>query len=187
MPGKTAIQAVFRGRAASGRKPTVFLPPVAISVRTRRMFAIPFAINLGSVAMISRWRGISGCNQRAHGSPMFAIPTADVCRSLHVLWVPDDLGTLPCSRGGVPPVTARQWLVVSLHRVAEAACVGDHGRRWASALLLRQPCSSPLVSRVISRSPCRLVFLTLKQFGVAGVVTEIAGWKSFGAVGVAQG
>jgi hypothetical protein len=29
-------------------------PPIAISVLTRRMFATPFAINLGSVAAISR-------------------------------------------------------------------------------------------------------------------------------------
>jgi hypothetical protein len=93
------------------------------------MFAIPFAINLGSVAMISRWRGISGCNQRAHGSPMFAIPTADVCRSLQVLWVPDDLGTLPCSRGGVPPVTARLAAPVAGGVPAQ----GGRGRmRWRS-------------------------------------------------------
>jgi hypothetical protein len=39
------------------------------------MFAIPFAINLGSVAVISRRCGILSCNQRAHDPPMFAIPT----------------------------------------------------------------------------------------------------------------
>jgi hypothetical protein len=48
------------------------------------MFAISFAINLGSVAVISRRCGIPGCNERAHDPPMFAIPTADVCRSLHI-------------------------------------------------------------------------------------------------------
>ena len=55
-----------------------------MSVRTRRMFAIPLAINLRPVAMILRQCGILSCNQRAHELPMFAIPTADVCRSLHV-------------------------------------------------------------------------------------------------------
>ena len=49
-----------------------------MSVRTDRMFAIPFAINLGSVAVISRRCGILSCNQRAHDPPMFAIPTPDV-------------------------------------------------------------------------------------------------------------
>ena len=53
-----------------------------MSVRTRPMFAIPFAINLGSVAVILRQCGFASCNQRAHGPPMFAIPTPDVCRSL---------------------------------------------------------------------------------------------------------
>ena len=55
-----------------------------MSVRTRPMFAIPFAINLGSVAVILRQCGFASCNQRAHGPPMFAIPTPDVCRSLQV-------------------------------------------------------------------------------------------------------
>src|ERR1700731_3998163 len=55
-----------------------------MSVRTRPMFAIPFAINLGSVAVISRRCGFASCNQRAHDPPMFAIPTPDVCRSLQI-------------------------------------------------------------------------------------------------------
>ena len=55
-----------------------------MNVRTRPMIAIPVAINLGSVAMISRRTGIVSCNQRAHDPPMIAIPTADDCRSLHV-------------------------------------------------------------------------------------------------------
>src|SRR5271157_1455894 len=55
-----------------------------MSVRTRPMFAIPFAINLGSVAVILRQCGFASCNQRAHGPPMFAIPTPDVCRSLQL-------------------------------------------------------------------------------------------------------
>jgi hypothetical protein len=48
------------------------------------MFAIPFAINLGSVAVILRRWGFVSCNQRAHDPPMFAIPAADVCRSLQL-------------------------------------------------------------------------------------------------------
>jgi hypothetical protein len=48
------------------------------------MIAIPLAINLGSVAMISRRTGIASCNQRAHDPPMIAIPTPDDCRSLQV-------------------------------------------------------------------------------------------------------
>lgn len=71
-----------------GTKRTVFLPTirpsVAMSVRTRRMFVIPFAINLCLVAVILRQGGILSCNQRAHNSPMFAIPTVDVCRSLQL-------------------------------------------------------------------------------------------------------
>jgi hypothetical protein len=55
-----------------------------MSVRTRRMFAIPFAINLSPVAVILRQCGILSCNQRAHDPPMFAIPPADVCRSLQL-------------------------------------------------------------------------------------------------------
>jgi hypothetical protein len=35
-------------------------------VRTRPTIAIPIALNLGSVAMISRRSGIVSCNQRAH-------------------------------------------------------------------------------------------------------------------------
>ena len=57
---------------------------VAMSVRTNRMIAIPVAINLRPVAMISRLLGISSCNHRAHDPPMIAIPGADDCRSLHV-------------------------------------------------------------------------------------------------------
>lgn len=53
-----------------------------MTVRTDRMFAIPFAINLGSVAVISRRTGIVSCNQRAHDPPMIAIPQADDCRSV---------------------------------------------------------------------------------------------------------
>jgi hypothetical protein len=72
-----------------GMKRTVFLPairpPVAISVRTDPMFAIPFAINLHPVAVILRPCRTLSCNQRAHDPPMFAIPTADVCRSLQLL------------------------------------------------------------------------------------------------------
>ena len=75
-------------RVALGRKTTVFLPiinpPVAISLRTDRMFAIPVAINLRPFAVILRWRRIPSCNDRAHAPPMFAIPDADVCRSLQL-------------------------------------------------------------------------------------------------------
>jgi hypothetical protein len=48
------------------------------------MFAIPFAINLRPVAVILRPCRFVSCNQLAHDPPMFAIPTADVCRSLHL-------------------------------------------------------------------------------------------------------
>ena len=48
------------------------------------MFAIRFAINLRPVAVILRRWGFVSCNQRAHGPPMFAIPAADVCRSLQL-------------------------------------------------------------------------------------------------------
>ena len=71
--------------SAGANKRPFSCPPVAISVRTDRMFAIPFAINLGSVAVILRQCGFASCNQRAHDPPMFAIPTADVCRSLQVI------------------------------------------------------------------------------------------------------
>src|SRR5271165_2603013 len=84
MPGKAVIQADFGRRRVWARKGPFSCPSVAMSVRTRPMFAIPFAVNLGSVAVISRRCGILGCNERAHGPPMFAIPTPDVCRSLHV-------------------------------------------------------------------------------------------------------
>src|SRR5208283_110928 len=84
MPGKAAIQAAFGRRRVWTRKGPFSCPSVAMSVRTRPMFAIPFAVNLGSVAVISRRCGILGCNERAHGPPMFAIPTPDVCRSLQV-------------------------------------------------------------------------------------------------------
>src|SRR5271165_5750228 len=84
MPGKAAIQAAFGRRRVWARKGPFSCPSVAMSVRTRPMFAIPFAVNLGSVAVISRRCGILGCNERAHGPPMFAIPTPDVCRSLQV-------------------------------------------------------------------------------------------------------
>jgi len=82
MPGKAAIQADFGRRRVWARKGPFSCPSVAMSVRTDRMFAIPFAINLGPVAVISRRRGFASCNQRAHDPPMFAIPTPDVCRSL---------------------------------------------------------------------------------------------------------
>src|SRR5208283_1986672 len=84
MPGKAAIQAAFGRRRVWTRKGPFSCPSVAMSVRTRPMFAIPFAVNLGSVAVISRRCGILGCNERAHGPPMFAIPTPDVCRSLQL-------------------------------------------------------------------------------------------------------
>src|SRR5208283_6094905 len=84
MPGKAAIQAAFGRRRVWTRKGPFSCPSVAMSVRTRPMFAIPFAVNLGSVAVISRRCGILGCNERAHGPPMFAIPTPDVCRSLQI-------------------------------------------------------------------------------------------------------
>src|SRR5271165_538153 len=93
MPGKAAIQAAFGRRRVWTRKGPFSCPSVAMSVRTRPMFAIPFAVNLGSVAVISRRCGILGCNERAHGPPMFAIPTPDVCRSLHVV---DHGGPVAC-------------------------------------------------------------------------------------------
>jgi hypothetical protein len=61
-----------------------------MSVRTRPMFAIPFAINLRSVAVILGRCGILSCNERVHGPPMFAIPTPDVCRSLQLTPFPRD-------------------------------------------------------------------------------------------------
>jgi len=67
------------------RKRPFSCPPVAMTVRTRPMIAIPFAINLGSVAVISRRTGIVSCNQRAHDPPMIAIPRPDDCRSLQLL------------------------------------------------------------------------------------------------------
>ena len=70
-------------RRVWARKGPFSCPSVAMSVRTDRMFAIPFAINLGSVAVILRRCEFASCNHRAHDPPMFAIPTADVCRSLH--------------------------------------------------------------------------------------------------------
>src|SRR5271167_4809990 len=87
MPGKAVIQADFGRRRVWARKGPFSCPSVAMSVRTRPMFAIPFAINLGSVAVILRQCGFASCNQRAHGPPMFAIPGTDVCRSLHLLRV----------------------------------------------------------------------------------------------------
>jgi hypothetical protein len=84
MPRKAAIQAIFGSHPTWARKRPFFCPPVAMTVRTRPMIAIPFAINLGSVAMISRRTGIVSCNQRAHDPPMIAIPRADDCRSLHL-------------------------------------------------------------------------------------------------------
>src|SRR5208283_2146866 len=72
MPGKAAIQAAFGRRRVWTRKGPFSCPSVAMSVRTRPMFAIPFAVNLGSVAVISRRCGILGCNERAHGPRMFA-------------------------------------------------------------------------------------------------------------------
>src|SRR5271165_4696946 len=50
------------------------------------MFAISFAINLGSVAVILGLCPKAICNDRALGGRMFAIPMPDVCRSLQ-LWV----------------------------------------------------------------------------------------------------
>ena len=88
MPPKAALQALSRTPLTLGKKTTVFLPiinpPVAISLRTDRMFAIPVAINLRPFAVILRWRRIPSCNDRAHAPPMFAIPDADVCRSLQL-------------------------------------------------------------------------------------------------------
>jgi hypothetical protein len=57
-------------------------------VRTDRMFAISFAINLGSVAVILGLCPKAICNDRALVGRMFAIPTPDVCRSLHILFGP---------------------------------------------------------------------------------------------------
>ena len=48
------------------------------------MFAISFAINLGSVAVILGLCPKAICNDRALGGRMFAIPTPDVCRSLQL-------------------------------------------------------------------------------------------------------
>jgi hypothetical protein len=59
-------------------------PRVAMNVRARPMIAIPVAINLGSVAMISRQCEFLSCNRRAHGLPMIEIPGADDCRPLHI-------------------------------------------------------------------------------------------------------
>jgi hypothetical protein len=67
------------GEAGADKRP-FSCSSVAMSVRTRPMLAI----NLGSVAVISRQCGILNCNERAHGPPMFAIPTPDVCRSLQI-------------------------------------------------------------------------------------------------------
>jgi len=98
MPPKAALQALSRTPLTLGRKTTVFLPvitpPVAISVRTDRMFAIPVAINLRPFAVISRRCGSASCNDRAHGTPMFAIQAADVCRSLHLAFHFPDLVTV---------------------------------------------------------------------------------------------
>ena len=81
MPRKATIQAIFGSHTPRARKRPFFCPPVAMTMRTRPMIAIPVAINLGSVAMISRQTGIVSCNQRAHDPPMIAIPRPDDCRS----------------------------------------------------------------------------------------------------------
>jgi CHRD domain len=84
LTAKIACIPLMDALSLMGTKGPFSCPSVAMSVRTDRMFAIPFAINLGSVAVISRRCGILSCNQRADDPPMFAIPTADVCRSLHL-------------------------------------------------------------------------------------------------------
>jgi len=116
------------------------------------MFAIPFAINLGSVAVILRQCGFASCNQRAHGPPMFAIPTADVCRSLQVpapsatakAKMPSFTGAIPsevapskiCTVAPKAPVTVPDrttalLLSVALVSAARMACAAERNRKAA--------------------------------------------------------
>ena len=119
-----------------------------MSVRTRPMFAIPFAINLGSVAVILRQCGFASCNQRAHGPPMFAIPTPDVCRSLQVMGAgagfhPNEAGRL---LGKEVPDLGAAKLSPDKHLSISGNCVNledvlgevETDRRWLHGMA---PCS----------------------------------------------
>ena len=140
-------------RVALGRKTTVFLPiinpPVAISLRTDRMFAIPVAINLRPFAVILRWRRIPSCNDRAHAPPMFAIPDADVCRSLHVPRSGVGSVRTRCAPGAIargysPAIRnlpARPALSLISTSVAGAENRWDHGITFSVST--RRPASRP--------------------------------------------
>ena len=129
--------------------------------------AIPFAINLGSVAVILRQCGFASCNQRAHGPPMFAIPTPDVCRSLQLackhapgsceaLLPTKDPPIWPAACPANTTLWPRRWP----HRATQAQCPApqgppeqDHeGPRRSDRTIASAP---PDAGAIAAWSPCR--------------------------------